>query len=105
MAGVGQYAAEMLLAEGSCHLVVTHKSILRALLCVALGLPTVAFRAIDIHNGGICVFRSAFLAREFVFVHLAKGFFCPWGGAENPFKEALPVLHGWTSSGSQCREV
>ena len=50
-------SAEMLLAEGSSHLVVTHKSILRALLCVALGLPEIAFRAVDIHNGGICVFR------------------------------------------------
>ena len=49
--------AEILLAEGSSHLVVTHKSILRALLCVAMGLPTVAFRAVDIHNGGVCVFR------------------------------------------------
>lgn len=49
----------MLLAEGHCHLVVTHKSILRALLCTALGLPTLAFRAVDVHNGGVCVFRQA----------------------------------------------
>lgn len=49
--------AEILQAEGSSHLVVTHKSILRALLCVAMGLPTIAFRAVDIHNGGVCVFR------------------------------------------------
>ena len=49
--------ADILLAEGSSHLIVTHKSILRALLCVAMGLPKVAFRAVDIHNGGVCVFR------------------------------------------------
>lgn len=48
---------EILLAEGSAHLVVTHKSILRALLCVAMGLPKTAFRAVDVNNGGICVFR------------------------------------------------
>ena len=50
-------SADILLADGSCHLVVTHKSILRALLCVALGLPKIAFRAVDVHNGGISVFR------------------------------------------------
>lgn len=48
---------EMLLAEGSSHLVVTHKSILRALLCVAMGLPKTAFRAVDVNNGGVTVFR------------------------------------------------
>lgn len=52
------WSAEILLAEGSSHLVVSHKSILRALLCVALGLPEISFRAVDIHNGGICVFRQ-----------------------------------------------
>ena len=36
---------------------VTHKSILRALLCVALNLPPVSFRAFDIHNAGVCTFR------------------------------------------------
>ncbi len=49
--------AEVLEAPGSVHLMVTHKSILRALLCVALGLPPTSFRAFDIHNGGICNFR------------------------------------------------
>ncbi|KAK9869095.1 hypothetical protein WJX84_011988 [Apatococcus fuscideae] len=48
---------EMLLAEGATHLVVTHKSIARALLCVALGILPTGFRAIDVHNGGICIFR------------------------------------------------
>ncbi|KAK9818803.1 hypothetical protein WJX74_001996 [Apatococcus lobatus] len=47
----------MLQAEGSLHLVVTHKSIARALLCVALGILPEGFRAIDVHNGGICIFR------------------------------------------------
>ena len=51
--------AEILLSEGSAHLVVTHKSILRALLCVAMGLPKVAFRAVDCNNGGVTVFRYA----------------------------------------------
>ena len=51
--------AEVLEAPGSTHLMVTHKSILRALLCVALGLPPTSFRAFDIHNGGICNFRRA----------------------------------------------
>lgn len=49
---------EILETKGTGHLVVTHKSILRAMLCTALGLPTSSFRAIDINNGGICVFRS-----------------------------------------------
>ncbi|KAK9830878.1 hypothetical protein WJX81_001056 [Elliptochloris bilobata] len=48
---------QVLDAPGSIHLIVTHKSILRALLCVALGLPPTAFRAVDVHNGGICNFR------------------------------------------------
>eukprot|EP01025_Chloroclados_australasicus_P029020 TRINITY_DN2882_c0_g3_i1.p2 TRINITY_DN2882_c0_g3~~TRINITY_DN2882_c0_g3_i1.p2 ORF type:complete len:352 (-),score=28.12 TRINITY_DN2882_c0_g3_i1:533-1456(-) len=48
---------QILEAEGSSHLVVTHKSILRALLCTALGLPPSAFRAIDCHNGGINIFK------------------------------------------------
>ena len=39
------------------HLLVTHKSILRAHLCVALGLPPSSFRAFDVNNGGICTFR------------------------------------------------
>lgn len=51
--------AEVLEAPGSTHLMVTHKSILRALLCIALGLPPTSFRAFDIHNGGICNFRRA----------------------------------------------
>ena len=49
----------MLQAEGSLHLVVTHKSIARALLCVALGILPEGFRAIDVHNGGVCIFRQA----------------------------------------------
>ena len=51
--------AEILEAEGTQHLVVTHKSILRALLCVALNLPSTSFRAFDIHNAGVCTFRCA----------------------------------------------
>ena len=51
--------AAMLQAEGSLHLVVTHKSIARALLCVALGILPEGFRAIDVHNGGVCIFRQA----------------------------------------------
>lgn len=47
----------MIKAEGSLHLVVTHKSIARALLCVALGILPEGFRSIDVHNCGICIFR------------------------------------------------
>jgi hypothetical protein len=50
-------SAEILESDGTQHLVVTHKSILRALLCVALNLPPVSFRAFDIHNAGVCTFR------------------------------------------------
>ncbi|KAI4371065.1 hypothetical protein MLD38_019339 [Melastoma candidum] len=48
---------EILLAPGEEFLVVTHKSMLRALICVALGLGPERFRAIDINNGGISVFN------------------------------------------------
>ncbi|KAI3434086.1 uncharacterized protein J3R85_006882 [Psidium guajava] len=47
---------EILLSPGKDYLVVTHKSMLRALICVALGLGPDRFRAIDINNGGISVF-------------------------------------------------
>ncbi|KAF3328812.1 putative phosphatase C1620.13-like protein [Carex littledalei] len=47
---------EILLTPGESFLVVTHKSILRALICTALGLGPERFRAIDVNNGGICVF-------------------------------------------------
>ena len=51
--------AEVLQAPGSTHLLITHKSILRALLCVALRLTPTSFRAIDAHNGSVSVFRRA----------------------------------------------
>lgn len=47
---------EILLTPGESFLVVTHKSILRALICTALGLAPERFRAIDVNNGGLCVF-------------------------------------------------
>ncbi|KAL5575419.1 hypothetical protein UlMin_017118 [Ulmus minor] len=47
---------EILLTPGEHFLVVTHKSILRALICTALGLDPERFRAIDVNNGGISVF-------------------------------------------------
>lgn len=37
-------------------LVVSHKSVLRALYCVAMGLGPAAFRALDIHNAGVSIF-------------------------------------------------
>lgn len=49
--------ADVLEAPGRQHLVVTHKYILRALICVSLGLPPTSFRAFDVNNGGICTFR------------------------------------------------
>ncbi|GAB4826956.1 hypothetical protein Ancab_033836 [Ancistrocladus abbreviatus] len=48
---------EILSTPGQNFLVVTHKSILRALICTALGLGAERFRAIDVNNGGICVFN------------------------------------------------
>ncbi|XP_044497198.1 probable 2-carboxy-D-arabinitol-1-phosphatase isoform X2 [Mangifera indica] len=47
---------EILSSPGENLLVVTHKSILRALICTALGLGPERFRAIDVNNGGISVF-------------------------------------------------
>jgi serine/threonine-protein phosphatase PGAM5 len=47
----------MLSFAGSCHLVITHKSLLRSMLCTALGLPPRQFRAIDISNGAVCMVR------------------------------------------------
>ncbi|ERN06587.1 hypothetical protein AMTRI_Chr01g135380 [Amborella trichopoda] len=44
---------EILLSPGQSFLVVTHKSILRALICTALGMGPERFRAIDVNNGGI----------------------------------------------------
>ncbi|XP_057434082.1 probable 2-carboxy-D-arabinitol-1-phosphatase [Lotus japonicus] len=48
---------QILLSPGESFLVVTHKSILRALTCTALGLGPERFRSLDINNGGICVFN------------------------------------------------
>ncbi|KAK4347151.1 hypothetical protein RND71_033490 [Anisodus tanguticus] len=48
---------EILLTPGEQFLVVTHKSILRALICTALGLGPERFRSVDINNGGLCVFK------------------------------------------------
>ncbi|DBA75506.1 TPA: hypothetical protein ACH3X1_010757 [Trebouxia sp. C0004] len=48
---------EILEAPGSNHLVVTHKSMMRAFLCTALALPPTSFRAVDVHNGGVSIFR------------------------------------------------
>eukprot|EP00775_Hariotina_reticulata_P011973 gene11974-12116_t len=56
-AGSSSNTSDMLSAPGSRHLVITHKSLLRALLCTALGLPPRQFRAIDIANGAICMVR------------------------------------------------
>ncbi|KGN64677.1 probable 2-carboxy-D-arabinitol-1-phosphatase [Cucumis sativus] len=48
---------EILLSPGENFAVVTHKSILRALVCTALGLGPERFRSIEINNGGISVFK------------------------------------------------
>lgn len=47
---------EILFTPGENFLVVTHKSMLRALICTALGLGPERFRAIDINNGGLTIF-------------------------------------------------
>jgi hypothetical protein len=49
--------ADMLSYPGSTHLVVTHKSLLRSMLCTAMGLPPRQFRAIDLANGAVCMVR------------------------------------------------
>lgn len=49
--------SQILSTTGESFLVVTHKSILRALICTALGLGPERFRAIDVNNGGISVFN------------------------------------------------
>ncbi|XP_024987654.1 probable 2-carboxy-D-arabinitol-1-phosphatase isoform X2 [Cynara cardunculus var. scolymus] len=48
---------EILFTPGENFLVVTHKSMLRALICAALGLSPERFRAFDVNNGGISVFK------------------------------------------------
>ncbi|KAK9267156.1 hypothetical protein L1049_009576 [Liquidambar formosana] len=48
---------EILFTPGENFLVVTHKSMLRAMICTALGLGPERFRAIDVNNGGISVFN------------------------------------------------
>ncbi|KAG9447822.1 hypothetical protein H6P81_013950 [Aristolochia fimbriata] len=47
---------EILFAPGENFLVVTHKSILRAMICTALGLAPERFRSVDVNNCGISVF-------------------------------------------------
>lgn len=47
---------DILFTPGESFLVITHKSILRALICTALGLGPERFRAVDVNNGGISVF-------------------------------------------------
>lgn len=49
--------AEITSSPGQCHLVITHKSIMRALLCTAMDMPPDKFRAMDVSNGAICMFR------------------------------------------------
>jgi hypothetical protein len=48
---------DMLSFPGSTHLVVTHKSLLRSMLCTAMGLPPRQFRAIDLANGAVVMVR------------------------------------------------
>ncbi|KAK9714684.1 hypothetical protein RND81_06G112000 [Saponaria officinalis] len=48
---------EILSTPGESILVVTHKSMLRALVCTSLGLGPERFRAFDVDNGGMCVFN------------------------------------------------
>ncbi|GFZ03055.1 hypothetical protein Acr_15g0016630 [Actinidia rufa] len=48
---------EILFMPGDHFLAVAHKSMLRALICTALELDPERFRAINVNNGGICVFN------------------------------------------------
>lgn len=52
---------DILDGPGGRVLVVTHKSILRALLCTALGMGPEMFRSMDIHNAGV---SSLIVSRE-----------------------------------------
>ncbi|GBG65643.1 hypothetical protein CBR_g51943 [Chara braunii] len=47
---------ELLSTPGEKVLVVTHKSIMRSLLCTALGLGPDKFRCVDVNNGGVSIF-------------------------------------------------
>ncbi|CAK9200599.1 unnamed protein product [Sphagnum troendelagicum] len=47
---------DILAGQDELVLVVTHKSILRALICTALGMGPDRFRAIDVHNAGVSTF-------------------------------------------------
>ena len=49
--------ADILREPGASHLVVTHKSMTRALMGVALGLPPTGFRFLQIGNGSVSVWR------------------------------------------------
>ncbi len=49
--------AEILAKPGATHLVVTHKSMTRALMGVALGLPPTGFRYLQVGNGSVSVWR------------------------------------------------
>jgi broad specificity phosphatase PhoE len=51
--------AELLSGKARRLLVVTHKSIARALVCAALGLGPDAFRSVDLYNGSFVTFRCA----------------------------------------------
>ncbi|CAG9466912.1 unnamed protein product [Pedinophyceae sp. YPF-701] len=55
----GEAWEEILRGPGDTVLVVAHKSVLRALIGVSLGLPPTGFRAIDINNGGVSIVRVA----------------------------------------------
>lgn len=47
---------DIILDPSDVTLVVSHKSVLRALVCTALGLGPAAFRAVDMHNSGVSIF-------------------------------------------------
>ena len=50
--------SDIVLDPSDVTLVVSHKSVLRALVCTALGLGPAGFRAVDMHNSGALSYLS-----------------------------------------------
>jgi broad specificity phosphatase PhoE len=47
---------DIILHPSDVTLVISHKSVLRAMFCVAMGLGPPAFRALEVHNAGVSIF-------------------------------------------------
>ena len=94
--------ADILEAPGSTHLIVTHKSMMRAFLCTALGLSPTSFRAVDIHNGGISIFRQAYIADDSLPGSLKSEQTCKTKEDSSRLLNVTGMFAGSTNEGSQC---